>query len=86
MSSVSFVLYIVTNRHWRSQNKPQGKKFEGGGRKLEAPEEEFTFIMTALIILILITVSVQIRRNHRLQSSVCGYLQGLLPQNSQLLV
>lgn len=31
MSSVSFVLYIVTNRHWRSQNKPQGKKLGGGG-------------------------------------------------------
>lgn len=30
MSSVSFVLYIVTNRHWRSQNKPQGKKLGGG--------------------------------------------------------
>lgn len=55
----------------------------GGGGGLEAPEEELTFIMTAALILIL-TVSVQSRRNDRLQSFVGGYLQGLLPQNSQL--
>lgn len=55
MPSVSFVLYIVTNHHWRSQNKPQGKKLEKKKkeRKLEAPEKEYTFFF----IIIIITVS-----------------------------
>lgn len=70
------------------QTATGGHKINLRGRNwggLEAPEEEFTFIMTTVIILIL-SVSVQIRRNDQLQSYVCGYLQGLLPQNSQLLV
>lgn len=60
----------LRGRNWKKKRE----------RKLEAPEKEYTFV-----IVIVITVSVQVRRNDRLQSYVCGYLQGLLPQNSQVL-
>lgn len=80
MPSVSFVLYIVTNHHWRSQNKPQGKNWKkekaGSSRKgIHLLHHHHPHHC----------LSVQIRRNDRLQTYVCGYLQGLLPQNSQVL-
>lgn len=81
MPSVVFVLYIVSNHHWKSQ-KTSEKELK---TKQKAPVKFIIIIIIITLIIIIVTLyrSVEIIG---LQSHISAYLQGLLLQNSWVFI